>query len=76
VVASADQSAAVDMMLRDSGASVDVVAGDFVAAWEGRVSPILLWDRHPFVIAAGAVLALLLLLMLRRLLFPRRTQAA
>jgi hypothetical protein len=76
VIASADQSAAVDMMLRDSGAGVATAVADFVAAWDGRVAPVLLWDRHPFLIGAGMVLALFLLMMLRRLLFVRRPRTA
>jgi hypothetical protein len=43
----------------------------------GRVSPILLWEKHPVVIVAGLVVVLILLLMLRRLLFAgRRTKQA
>ena len=43
----------------------------------GRVSRILLWEKHPVVIGAGLVVVLILLLMLRRLLFAgRRTKQA
>jgi len=73
VIASRDQSAAVEMMLRPQGV-LDPVAAytDMVAAWEGRVSPVLIWYKHPAAVAALGVLLLLLLLLLRRLLRPRR----
>jgi hypothetical protein len=72
VLASADQSAAVDMMLRESGADPAAAVADFTAAWEGRVSPILLWDKHPFLIGLAGALFVLILLMLRRLLLVRQ----
>jgi hypothetical protein len=76
VIASADQLAAVEMMLRDSGAGPAAAIADFSAAWEGRVSPILLWDKHPVLILVAAGFFFLILLMLRRLLFARRVGAA
>jgi hypothetical protein len=78
VVASADQSAAVSMMLRKGGAfDPAVIAEDLRLVADGRVSPILLWEKHPVVIVGLFFLALLLLLLLRRLLFARpRTRAA
>ena len=78
VVASADQSAAVCMMLRTSGAfDPAVIAEDLRLVADGRVSPILLWEKHPVVIVGLFFLALMLLLLLRRLLFARpRTRAA
>lgn len=72
VVASADQEAAVDMMLRPPAQSFDVIARDFEAAWQGRISPVLLWDKHPLLIIAVAVAALFLLLWLWRLFRPAR----
>ena len=39
---------------------------------DGRVSPVLLWEKHGVVLAAAALLALMLLLMLKRLLFGTR----
>jgi hypothetical protein len=78
VVASADQTAAVGMMLRTS-ASLDpsIIAEDFGLVSDGRVTPILMWEKHPLVIAAALVALGIVLLLLRRLLFPRRrTQAA
>ena len=78
VVASADQTAAVGMMLR-TNATFDptAISGDIRLVADGRVSPILLWEKHPIVIVVGLILILILLLMLRRLLFARpRNRAA
>src|SRR5262249_2682042 len=76
VLTSSDQLAAVTMMLRAySGFDIAVLKDDLGLVYDGRVNPVLLWDRHPSAIAAGAVAALLLLLMLRRLLFGRRGRA-
>jgi hypothetical protein len=73
IVSSADQGAAVGMMLRtnatlDAGAILDDL--DLVA--DGRVTPILLWEKHPLVIVAALIAAGIVLLLVRRLLFPRR----
>jgi hypothetical protein len=77
VVASTDQTAAVGMMLRPSSA-VDphAIAEDFRLVADGRVSPILLWEKHPIAIVAGLIVMAIVLLMLRRLLFPRRRARA
>jgi hypothetical protein len=76
VVASTDQAAAVEMLLREGASNPDDIARDFVAAWEGRISPVLLWDKHPLLIVSGGLLGVVLLLMLRRLFSRRRTAAA
>jgi len=78
VVASADQTAAVTMMLRqDATLDPKAIVEDVGLVTGGRVSPILLWEKHPVVIVAGLVVVLILLLMLRRLLFAgRRTKQA
>ncbi len=78
VVASADQTAAVTMMLRqDATLNPKAIVEDVGLVTRGRVSPILLWEKHPVVIVAGLVVVLILLLMLRRLLFAgRRTKQA
>ncbi|HWK38699.1 MAG TPA: hypothetical protein VNR88_07265 [Hyphomicrobium sp.] len=71
VVASSDQSAAVDMMLR-SGAILDPQAiEDVRLVMDGRVSPILLWEKHPAIVVGFGFLGLIVLLLLRRLLFAR-----
>src|SRR5262249_9791385 len=77
VVASADQSAAVGMMLRvNAGLDPAAIMDDVRLVTDGRVSPLLIWEKHPIAVVAGLVLILLALLMLRRLLFPRRRLAA
>jgi hypothetical protein len=77
VVASADQSAAVGMMLRvNAGLDPTAIMDDVSLVTDGRVSPVLIWEKHPLAVVAALVLILLALLMLRRLLFPRRRPAA
>lgn len=73
VLASRDQGAAVGMMLR-STSSLDPgsVMDDFGLAWNGRVSPILLWEKHPETVGVLALSAFFLLMLLNRLLFGRR----
>jgi nitrogen regulatory protein PII-like uncharacterized protein len=73
IIASRDQSAAVAMMLQvasvpDPGA---VIAHTRLVL-DGRISPILLWEKHGLVLAVAAALALMLLLILKRLLFGMR----
>lgn len=76
VLASADQGFAVDMMLR-SDAPFDAAAAleDFRAVSDGRISPILVWDKHPALVVAAAFALLLILLLMRRLFRPRRPAA-
>lgn len=77
ILASSDQAAAVDMFLRSGEAdTAQATLQDFVSAWEGRVSPLLIWERHPIPTIALGFAALLILLLLRRLLFPRRRPPA
>jgi hypothetical protein len=76
VVASADQSAAVGMMLRmDSGLDPNAIMEDVRLVTDGRVSPVLIWEKHPLAAVAGLMLILIVLLMLRRLFFPKRRTA-
>jgi len=76
VLSSPDQMAAVAMMLRsDSGFDPFAIRDDVMLVYDGRVSPILLWDKHPFAVSAAAILLVFLLLVLRRLLLgPRRVR--
>jgi hypothetical protein len=77
IIASADQGAAVNMMLqRVTAFAPRTLVHDLDLAWRGRVSPRLLWDKHPAGIAFSALLAGLLGLWLKRLFRPRRTAAA
>ena len=76
IIASADQTAATTMMLRTAnGFSPRDLANDAVLAWEGRVNPLLLWEKHPAGLAIAGGIAVILLLWLRRL-FRRRPPAA
>lgn len=73
VLASRDQDAAIGMLLR-SGGLLDIfnLQGDLELVSSGAISPILLWDRHPFAVVAIGLGVLFVLLTLRRLLFGRR----
>jgi hypothetical protein len=72
VLASADQSAAVGMMLRSTGSfDITAIGEDLRLVVDGRVSPILMWEKHPSAIIALLFLGLVMLLLLRRLLFAR-----
>ena len=73
IVASNDQSAAVNMMLRTNATlDPDALLSDLRLTADGKIKPILIWEKHPVVVVAAAVAVLLLLLLLRRLFFPRR----
>lgn len=73
ILASANQGAAVDMFLRSGEAnSSRATANDFKLAWEGQISPWLIWERHPIPTLALGFVGLILLLLLRRLFSPRR----
>ena len=72
VLASKDQARAVDMMLRDGGGNPELILDDAKAAWDGRISPVLIWERHPLLVGAMGVAFLFVLLMIRRLFRPRR----
>jgi hypothetical protein len=72
VLASRDQARAVDMMLRDGSGSPEAILGDARAAWEGQISLLLIWEKHPLVVIGLGLLGVILLLMLRRLFRPRR----
>jgi hypothetical protein len=77
VIASRDQTAAVGLLLRDGTTlSPAVIGQDFKAAFEGAISPVLLWEKHPIVIFAGGFLILLLLLLLRGLFSGGRKRKA
>jgi hypothetical protein len=68
IVASADQSAAAAMILRSSPAfSPGEFYRDSVAAWNGRISPSLIWRKHPVGVGASLLFALLSMVWLSRL---------
>jgi hypothetical protein len=72
VLGSRDQARAVDMMLREGSGSPEVILDDARAAWDGRISPVLVWEKHPLVVFGLGLAGMILLLMLRRLFRPRR----
>lgn len=72
VLASRDQTRAVDMMLREGSGSPEVVLDDVKAAWDGRISPLLIWEKHPLPVIGAGLAVLVVLLMVRRLFRPRR----
>ena len=73
IIASSDQAAAVGMMLQaNSLPDPSLMLEHLKLVLHGRVSPWLMWEKHPVSLAAASVLALILLLLLRRLLFGTR----
>lgn len=72
---SADQNAAVNLMLR-STSTLDPgsIAQDFELAWQRKVNPLLLWEKHPEAVGVLLLGAIVVLLLLRRLLFGGRRQ--
>jgi nitrogen regulatory protein PII-like uncharacterized protein len=73
IVASRDQAAAVGMMLASDGVPDPwQVAEHARLVLDGRVAPILLWEKHPVFIGAAAFGLLVLLALLKRLIFGRR----
>ncbi|CAA2142662.1 hypothetical protein [Hyphomicrobium sp. ghe19] len=73
ILASSDQGAAADMMLApSSGYSTKVLGDDLKLVWDGRVAPLLLWDKHPQAVAGAGLVSLILLAWLARLFRPRR----
>jgi hypothetical protein len=73
VIASADQLAAVGMMLQTSGLpNPGVVVEHVQLVLEGRIAPRLLWEKHALAVLIAAILSLLLALLLWRLLVGSR----
>jgi hypothetical protein len=77
ILASRDQAAAVDIMLRADGI-FDFVdfAQDMTSVKEGRVNPWILWARYPVALSLSSVLTLIVLLVLWRVIFGRRRRVA
>jgi len=68
IIASPDQEQAVAMMLEsDAAFSPRTFARDVALAIEGRVSPTLIWDRHPGGTVGLSAIFLMLVLWLGRL---------
>ena len=73
IIASSDQAAAVGMMLQaDTLPDPTQMLEHLKLVLQGRVSPWLMWEKHPASLLGTGVLALLLLLLTRRLLFGTR----
>lgn len=68
IISSSDQAAAVTMMLETPPAfSPRLFARDLQLAADGKIEPVLLWDKHPLGVSLSGVLALLLLTWFMRL---------
>ena len=77
VLRSRDQLAAVEMVLKQGPTfEPDVIAHDVRLIIDGKISPVLMLDRHPTALAIAAGLSMVLLLMVKRLLFGRRRAKA
>jgi hypothetical protein len=75
IISSSDQAAAVTMMLETPPAfSPRLFARDVQLAADGRIEPVLLWDKHPLGVALSGILVLILLTWFMRLF--RRPRAA
>lgn len=74
ILGSSDQAAAVAMMLQAGSAVPDptVMMDHAKLVLDGRVSPLLLWEKHTVSLAATLIVALILLLVLKRLVFGTR----
>jgi len=73
IIASNDQAAAVGMMLQATSLPDPTLMLEHLKlVLQGRVSPWLMWEKHPVSLAVAGVLALILLLLTRRLLFGTR----
>lgn len=76
VIASKDQAAAVDMLLRHERASLATIKADVQLAFDGRITPQLIVTKHPLAVAAFIIAVILMLLMVLRLMLPRGRTAA
>lgn len=75
VMASRDQQAAIEMLLRDGSGSLAQIRNDFQMAWDGRITPRLIVAKHPLVLGLIVFGLLMVLLIFRRLLHPRGAPA-
>ena len=73
ILSSSDQAAAVGMMLQTNTVpDPTVLLAHAQLVLDGRVKPLLLWEKHALWLSAAAVLSLMLLLILKRLMFGTR----
>lgn len=69
VLGSSDQAAAVDVALRTDGwLDLATIESDVRLVAEGRISPVLLWDKHPIAVLMAGFLGLILLNWMWRIL--------
>ena len=72
IIESNDQAAAADMMLEPaSGLSPREFIEDAKLVGQGRVAPLLLWDKHPWSVALTGLTILIFLAWISRLFRPR-----
>ena len=77
ILKSVDQDAAVDIMVRNDGpADLLAIQHDFRLLYDGKVSPWLIWEKHPWPLAIIGIVGVILLRMVWRLFTPRRRRAA
>jgi hypothetical protein len=73
IIGSSDQAAAVAMMLQaNSLPDPSLLLEHVKLALEGRVSPWLIWEKHPVSLLGAGLVALILLLLTKRLVFGTR----
>lgn len=73
VLASKNQGAALDILLRPEGADTPAaLQTDVRLAWEGQIHPEILWHRHPILVVLTGLATVVLLLLLRRIFRKRR----
>jgi hypothetical protein len=74
ILGSRDQAAALGMMLAADSVAPDpwAIWAHGQLAWEGKVAPRLMWEKHPVATGGAGVFALMILGMLKRLIFGRR----
>lgn len=74
ILASRDQAAAVGMMLQAASTlpNPGILLEHAQLVLEGRISPWLLWAKHAVAMAVTGAVALLLLLIMKRLVMPAR----
>lgn len=73
VLSSKDQQAAVRMMLEAPPVfDIKTIQKNLELVLVGRVSPVLMWEKHPIAIVGSGLLLIVVLLLLRRLGSRRR----
>ncbi len=76
VLASRDQGAALEILLRSPGSdTAQALQNDVRLAWERQIHPEILWHRHPILVVLTGLGAVIMLLILRRLFRSPRHRA-